>query len=397
MKNFLLLIVVLIIIVSSAFIWKDKFYDAVPAKSEVDKLKTPSDITFVEDKCTSEDRISFKYYKTDTSQDANAQKNIGYVNNKFGLYVYSTGNFIKKADELVNSNGGDWGYVLIPYNVKDRDNSKWSEIFDLLARKHLIPVIQLWDVDLDKYESQTEGAAKFLNKFPWPIDKKYISAYNEVNDANFWKGRVDPKGYAKILDFTIKTFKSYDSHFFIMNGAFNSTAPNAKGYMDEVLFMQQMNDAVPGIFAKLDGWASHSYPQPDYIGKPTDTGRISIRAYDWELSVLAGAFNVKDLPVFITETGWAHAEGEKYNYAFYDAQTAAEYIKTAFTNVWLPDDRVVAVMPFTIYYDPPFDHFSWVKKDGSVYPQFDVIKALPKIAGKPSVLASIEKEVIKCR
>ncbi|MFH1648657.1 MAG: hypothetical protein ABIA11_02945, partial [Patescibacteria group bacterium] len=40
-------------------------------------------------------------------------------NNKFGIYLYAeVKQFFEIAQKLVNSNGGEWGYVLIPYNVK---------------------------------------------------------------------------------------------------------------------------------------------------------------------------------------------------------------------------------------------------------------------------------------
>ena len=34
--------------------------------------------------------------------------------------------------------------------------------------------------------------------------------------------------------------------------------------------MQQMNDAVPGIFSEIDGLASHSYPNPGFAAAPSD-------------------------------------------------------------------------------------------------------------------------------
>ncbi len=357
---------------------------------------TPSGLKFEESKCLISDSISFKKYE-DRQITEVPQKNLGYPNNKFGLYIYSTKDFIKTADALVNSNGGDWGYVLIPYNVKDYDDSKWKDVFELLAKKHLIPVIQLWDVDPKEYKFQTRSSAKFLNKFAWPTKAKYISAYNEMNDSRFWNGDANPEEYSDILKYTIESFKSEDENFFVMNGAFNTTAPNGNGYIDQEAFMVRMNVRNPGIFDMLDGWASHPYPQPHYLGKPEDTGRGSIKGYEWELELLKRRFEVKkDMPVFITETGWPHKEGEAGNANYYTSDIVAEYIKKAFVDVWLKDDRVVAVMPFTVYYDPPFDHFSWIKKDGGVYPQFDVIKALRKTAGRPPVLKEVEKELSTC-
>jgi len=324
--------------------------------------------------------VEYYTYKNVSAQD--------YKNNKFGLYIYAENRkFIQMASEMVNSNGGAWGYVLIPYNVKDYDTRKWRGVFSLLLEEKLIPVIQLYDVDADKYKKQTQKAAEFLDSFLWPIKQRYISVYNEPNDAKFWKGYTDASEYAKILDYTIDVFKEQNSNFFMMNGAFNISAPTGGGYVDALDFMRQMNAAVPGIFTRLDGWASHPYPQPNFSGSPHTVGRNGIRAYETELSFLRREMGVeKDLPVFITETGWAHAEGAIYDSSFLSAEAVASYIRVAYEDYWLGDDRVQAVMPFTIWYPPPFDHFSWVKKDYTSYPQYDAIKSMRKISGTPEEL-----------
>ncbi len=340
--------------------------------------------------CLEEEVINFAFYD---------DKPINFpVNNKYGLYIYAERqDFFEIAADMVNSNGGAWGYVLIPYNVKDRDEKRWKRVFSDLNRLKLIPIIQLWDVDLDKYESQTRGAAKFLNKFDWPIKYLYISAYNEMNDKKFWYGNVDPKGYAKILDFTIREFKSVNPNYLLMNGAFNITAPNDRNHMDAFLYMYYMNEEVPGIFSKLDAWASHSYPQPNFSGNPLTIGRWGIRAYDEELKFLKNNLGVKkELPVFITETGWAHAEGEIYNNRFLPEDTVAEYFKYSFQNIWLQDSRVRAVMPFTIRYEAPFDHFSWIRKDNTPYKQYFTLKNLPKVKGEPPVLIKGSYRLEKC-
>ncbi len=306
-------------------------------------------------------------------------------NNKFGLYIYAENkDFFETAQNLVNSNGGDWGYVLIPYNVKDRDFSKWFRVFDQLRNKHLIPIIQLWDIDTEEYEKQTRDAAEFLNKFAWPIRDRYVSVYNEMNDSRFWYDRVYPGEYAEILDYTITTFKNTNSTYFMINGAFNITAPTDDRHMDAFEYMKKMDEKVPGIFNRLDGWASHPYPQPNFSGGPRATGRWSIRAYEDELNFLKNELGVKkELPVFITETGWAHAEGKNYSSAFLNAKTVSEYIKIAFEEVWLKDDRVRAVTPFTIKYEAPYDHFSWINEDNVPYEHFDAVKSLDKISGNP--------------
>jgi hypothetical protein len=344
-----------------------------------------------EQTCTDFETKEFAFYLNDSLYFE--------TNNKFGIYIYAERqDFFEKAAELVNSNGGSWGYVLIPYNIKDRDSKRWQRAFDDLNRLKLIPVIQLWDVNPDKYETQTRQAAQFLDSFDWPIKPRYISVYNEVNDKRFWNGKIDPKRYAEVLDFTIDTFKLENKDYQIMNGAFNVSAGNTRETVDSFYYMKKMNEAIPGIFDKLDAWAAHPYPQPNFSGHPLTTGRWSIRAYEDELNFLKNNLGLKkDLPVFITETGWAHKENAGTDKNFLSEETVAEYFKYAYEQIWLKDPKVRAVMPFTIKYNPPFDHFSWVKEDyKSTYKQFDVIKSLPKIAGKPSNLVKGSYKVAKC-
>lgn len=383
-----LIISLLIILIYFGYTWYQSFLIFKNIPSPVIDVYT--DLRNQEPVCLEEETINFAFYDDKPVNFPN--------NNKFGLYIYAERqDFFEIASEMVNSNGGSWGYVLIPYNVKDRDYTKWKRVFSDLNRLKLIPVIQLWDVDIDKYEKQTIEAAKFLNKFDWPVKYLYISAYNEMNDRKFWYGNIDPKGYAKILDFTIKEFKKVSPNFLIMNGAFNISAPTDKNHMDAFLYMNLMNQEVPGIFDKLDAWASHSYPQPNFSGNPLTIGRWGIRAYDEELKFLKNNLGVKkELPVFITETGWAHAEGETYNNRFLPEDIVSKYFEFAFQNIWLKDERVRAVMPFTIFYDAPFDHFSWIKKDKSPYKQFLVLKNLPKVKGEPPILIKGSYRIEKC-
>lgn len=323
---------------------------------------------------------------TYTKPTGDIQPNIGYQNNKFGLYIYAEVlDFVHKAAEIANSNGGDWGYVLVPYNVHDRNVERWDKLFRTLNQEHLIPIIQLWDLKEGEEGEVTFEAAWFLNQFAWPIKPRYISVYNEPNDERFWRNGTDPEDYAQILDLTITVFKDLNEDFFMLNGAFNSSARTQSGYLDEEEFLEQMNEAVPGIFERLDGWASHPYPQPNFTGSPEATGRNSIRAYEWELGLLEDKFGAGELPIFITETGWAHAEGKEHNPSFLSAEEAAENIRRAYENVWLPDEQVVAVTPFTIRYNPPYDHFSWITEDDEDYPQAEVIKEIEKVEGRPPV------------
>ncbi len=330
--------------------------------------------------CDFEDSIKYLKYDEDTT--------FWEPNNKFGIYVYAeVADYFELAQNLVNSKGGQWGYVLIPYNLGDYDKEKWTRVFEQLNAKKLIPVVQLWNLDYDDYEEETKKTAEFLNSFIWPIKYRYIAIYNEPNSADFWYGRVAPDEYAKVMSYTIDVFKNENSDFFMMNAGFNTSAANDSKNMDAFDYMKEMDNEIPGIFGKLDGWASHSYPQPDFSGNPHNTGRWSIKAYDTELDFLKEIMNVdKELPVFITETGWAHAEGENYNSTYLPVEKVGEYFKIAYEEIWLEDDRVRAVMPFTIWYKAPFDHFSWINDDNVPYEHYNVVKDIKKVKGNPPTL-----------
>jgi len=63
-------------------------------------------------------------------------------NNKFGIHILFPSE-LEKAGELVNSNGGQWGYVTIPIQVADKDLVKWQKFFDEAKRLKIIPIIRL--------------------------------------------------------------------------------------------------------------------------------------------------------------------------------------------------------------------------------------------------------------
>ncbi len=59
------------------------------------------------------------------------------ANNKIGIHLaIPDENDMKKASELVNSNGGKWGYVTIVIPEDDRDKNKWQGVFDKMRELH---------------------------------------------------------------------------------------------------------------------------------------------------------------------------------------------------------------------------------------------------------------------
>lgn len=325
--------------------------------------------------------------------------------NKFGIHILEPTE-VNQAAELVNSSGGDWGWVTIVIRDDDMNHNKWQDFFDQCREKHLIPIVRIatrldgnsWVIpkieDAEKWSS-------FLNNLNWPVADKYVVIFNEPNQAKEWGNEINPRGYARILDKFIKKFHSLDSGFLILNAGLDLAAPNGKETMETFRFMQEMNWEVPGIFESLDGWTSHSYPNHGYLGKPWDTGKTSVKGYEWELSVLKNDFKVrKELPVFITETGWPKnnskikTQKSKINLKtknYYDEQTVAQYFKYAFENVWLKGSRVKAVTPFLLNYPAaPFFDFAWIDKEGNPFPQCSVIQNISKSCSWPQQETKIE-------
>lgn len=326
-------------------------------------------------------------------------------NNKFGIHIIqATPDESSPAASLVNTNG-DWGYITFLIESKDRNHDKWQEFFNDLRRRHLIPLVRLATKPINQhwerpYEGEEQAWADFLDNLNWPTKNRYIIIYNEPNHAQEWGNFVDAKNYAKVLDQTITALKNKrslissqgseikNSDFFVLNAGFDASAPSKlPDFEDQVTFMNQMNQEVPGIFEKLDGWVSHSYPNPNFSGSPDSLGRGTVRTFLWEMSVMRSLGVSKDLPIFITETGWKHSEGINNDPSLPSPEIVAFNLKRAFENIWA-SSKIVAVTPFLLnYQEPLFDHFSF-KKINTVsktdyYPQYQIVKNLPKINGQP--------------
>ena len=333
----------------------------------------------------------FIYPNITQSQDVFAIYDpLSVPNNKFGIHIIqATIDESSPAAQLVNTNG-DWGYITVLIEAKDKNQGKWQEFFNDLRRRHLIPIVRLATIpegNIWKRPDIGEASvwADFLDSLNWPTKNRYVVIYNEPNHGTEWGGTVDPKNYAEVLDQTAAALKSKNRDFFVLNAGFDASAPSQPpNYEDQISFMRQMEVAVPGIFNKLDGWVSHSYPQPNFAGSPTASGRGTVRTYVWELQQLRQFGVTKSLPVFITETGWKHSEGKVRNVSFPNPEDLSGYFQNAFQNAW-NNIRIVAITPFLLsYQDVPFDHFSFKKyKSNEFYPHYLAIKTLPKVAGKP--------------
>ena len=299
-------------------------------------------------------------------------------NNKFGVHILFTSE-LEKARELVNSNSGDWGYVTIPIQAKDKDLEKWQKFMDNAGRLHLIPIIRIATENhyfnttvwrKPQYDDVLDFA-NFLNSLDWPVKNRYIIIFNEVNRADEWEGNPDPQEYARALNYAVNVFKSINEDFFIISAGLDNASAN-----DQYSYMIQMDQEVPGIFGKINGLGSHSYPNPGFSVAPWIVTRKSISSFKFEQD-LAFELSGKNLPLFITETGWSRERISE--------NQIASYFTYAFKNVWL-DQNIVAVTPFLLSAGVgPFLQFTLLNENGDFNEVSAAMQKIPKTKGNPTI------------
>lgn len=288
-------------------------------------------------------------------------------NNKFGIHIINETD-LTDAKNLINSNGGDWGYVTFVITETDRNHDRWQSVFDQMRRDHLIPIVRLaskprgdvWEIP---QEAEINNWVAFLNGLNWVTQNRFVIINNEPNHAKEWGGKIDPAGYASYLKKISTSLKQASEDFYILQAGLDPAAPNAAGTMNEFKFIKGMLSFDNKVFDYIDGWASHPYPDaPPQI-------------YEDELKAIG-----KQLPVFITEAGWPLDK--------YTEQEAMDKILNAYKNIW-SSSKVVAVTPFILNYSaPPFDRFSWKKPDGTFRSFYAEVKNLPKVKGTPKQFES---------
>lgn len=301
-------------------------------------------------------------------------------NNRFGIHILYPEE-VSEASSLVNSNGGDWGYITIPIKSSDKDLVKWQTFMDNCKKYHVIPIIRLaTDGDYFNKSSWSKPTdfdildfANFLNSLSWPTKNRYIVVFNEENRGDEWGGNPDPTEYAQILGYAAEIFKQKNEDFFIIMGGLDNASSNISGQsIDEYSFMNQVWQADPGIYSKIDGIASHSYPNPGFSSVP-NYNREGIYSFYYQKQ-LADDYSGKDMPIFITETGWTSDTTSQ------DAQS--QYYIQSF-NIFWNNTSVIAVTPFVLNAQQgDFSQFSFIKGDqkSEIYQNYENFK---KLKGQP--------------
>ena len=303
-------------------------------------------------------------------------------NNKFGIHILFPSE-IPQAARLINSSGGDWGYVVIPLQYQDRDLEKWQKFLDDCQTYHVIPIIRLstegyWkntNVWRKPSDSDILDLANFLNSLSWPVKNRYIVLFNEMNRSDEWGGEPpSPYEYSDLALYAIEAFKNTNPNFYLILGGLDNASPNdGVKYMDNFVYLREMGKYNPEVFKKADGITSHSYPNPAFAQPPSTTKLEGTSTYIFERELVKSYAGV-DKPVFILETGWDATKISQ--------DTISAYYKVA-TNSWDQDESVMVFTPFLLSsQNGAFDKFSFT--EGGSFKEFAKnYQAIPKTKGQP--------------
>lgn len=307
---------------------------------------------------------------------------------------------------------GKGGYVVQLIRSDDLSAEKWEGFIATCAQLQLRPILRLattFDHDNNywhapqadahgRYHALARRYANFIAQLPWHTPPIIIVG-NEPNHGNEWGGTPNPAAYARFLIDVSHAIKAQIPQAIILNAGLDAFTPHTAGqpfvdgmaYIDAETFLDEMVAAEPSVFAAIDGWASHPYPlgpfaappwqqtygrdmlngatNPHHQPPPAGIHNRGINGYEWELWKLA-QYGVTSLDVYITETGWRHAETQAPNAldgqgTWPTAETTAIYTELALwgnhrhpslpTNGWTPwleDERVTAVAFFALNGNP---------------------------------------------
>lgn len=303
--------------------------------------------------------------------------------NKLGVHILDPGE-IDQAAKLVNSQGGDWGYITVPIQPNDRDKAKWQSFMQKARELHLIPIIRITTVPQggtweEAGDTDLVDFANFLSELTWPIQNRYIVLFNEVNRAAEWGGTVDPEKYALIVKNAYTIFKERSPNYFLLGPALDLALPSSTSSLSATTYFTRMTRFDPLVWTYFDGWASHSYPNPAFSASPSRTGLTSIVGYKTELSYL----KLAPKPVFITETGWDQSK--------LSASVLESYWQSAW-KIWQNDPNVVAVTPFVLSGGEQFASLSLTNPEGQLKPSGQVLSKLEKTLGTPIIETEVTKK-----
>lgn len=268
---------------------------------------------------------------------------------------------VEAAREVMDKREGHWGYVVVPMRLDQLDYQRWQEFFDKAQELSIVPIVRLAsEIDGNKWKRPTRAdvveQVEFLSRLNWHVDKRRVIVYNEPNHAGEWGGGVDVEDYGALLKFAAEWMHTEDENYVVLPAGLDAAAPNGSETMDSLVFVRRMAEAEPEVLKVIDAWTSHSYPNPGFSASVYNQGKNGLWGFDYELG-LVEELSGRELPVYITETGW---DQTKVTVGQLEA-----YYSYSMEEIW-SDERVAAVTPFILNGNNGlFEGFSFKRPDGS--------------------------------
>ena len=169
-------------------------------------------------------------------------------------------------------------YVTVPFHLSDRRDVRWNEFFAKSLENKITPILRLstdFSVETGSWRRPTKrdivDGLVFLSSLHW-TGERIVVLFNEPNHANEWGGSVNPEHYADIAMFTASWLHTEAGIFTVLPAGLDSAAPNGSSTMDSLYFWQRVFARQPDLPNWINGWTSHSYPNPDFTGSPPPAG-----------------------------------------------------------------------------------------------------------------------------
>jgi len=320
--------------------------------------------------------------------------------NRFGIGFVSPGNAAQL--DLSADLTGPGGHVKLIFDGvvpgMSGPQGSWVDATRMAYERGLVPVVRFappWgdrrvrnqsdDGSGLRYTSLAASYVAILRGLPIPSGAPfYVEVHNEPNLCYEWlcdRGvfpddrityqRTAQEYAAMLRDVADAIHATGDDRYLVVNGGLapggvrwcECNGTSEAGFEPGITaneFLAAMNDAVPGVFGKLDAFASHSYPASGAgfgFFVPYESSGPGLRFFEMELATIGRS----DLGVLMTETGWPRAHGGT-TYASEDQQ--AQWTVQAYQNVWLTHPNIIAVMPFILQDAGSWDGFAWVDGGG---------------------------------
>lgn len=259
-------------------------------------------------------------------------------------------------------------YVTVPFTRTDLQQlERWQTAFDFAGKNNVVPIVRIatefnpeqnaWAVP---HRKDILDYSRAFNTLQWPQDQRHIILFNEPNHRAEWGGQVDPSSFGQISEFAADWFNTERANYIVLPAAVDLAAPNGATTREGLGFWQQVLAERPELLDKFDGWNSHSYPNPGFSSSPYKTDKMSLRGWQHELAFVK-KHTSRELPVYITETGWQADRGLQPRLTAYYHYAAKE--------IW-NQPEVKVVTPFLLQGSPgPFSNFSLLTADGKLSTQ----------------------------